>query len=551
MNVAGQRFSEQDFKAIFNEATKNYLFGKYVQAVNLYKECLRINPKSGATHFQLSKVYMSAGNLPLAREHAKRAILVEPKNKWYLESLGEIYQMEQKEDSAVIYYEKLLELDNDNLNVIYGIATLYERRGNYDKALEYLAKVDSRIGISKEVSMARYRIYESKGEHEKAINALKAVEVVSPEDYMVSGMIAEYYQRHNRPDSARFYYNKIFPSYKSDPNVVFSYAGFLLGIGSADSARDLLLEVMTDKSIEQPLKSGFYFNVLRDENNFKASVPIIDTITQVFITGNEDDVRSLAIYADVFLRLRKYEKASWALAEISKRDPSNYPVLEQLIFVKNLQGNTDDVLYYADKAKRLKPQTPVLYLLSASAYYQKKVYNKALGELNTGLSFTDDKAMILEFYSLLAECYHQTKQYAESEKAFEAALAIDKNNLAVRNNYAYYLAIREKDLPYAKRLSKKTIKDEPENATFLDTYGWILFRMGKVKSAERYILKAINNGSSDNGEVLAHYAEILIDMGEYARAVKYLERILMLEDKEEVDKAKKRLEELNFKIRSK
>ncbi|HEX2394025.1 MAG TPA: DUF2225 domain-containing protein [Bacteroidales bacterium] len=544
--VEGQRLNQdQDFKAAFNEATKSFLFGKYVQAVNLYKECLRVKPQSSAAHFQLSKVYLSAGNLQLAREHAKKAISYEEGNKWYLQSLGDIYQMEEKVDSAILMYEKLLAIDHYNVNVMFGIASLYEKVKKYEKSLEYLNRIDEQIGQSKEVAMTRYRLYEAMNQPEKAIGELKAAAMLSPGEYAINGMIAEYYQRHNNPDSAGLYYSQIFPEYGSDPNVVFSYANFLLETGKTDSAKILLLDVMNDSLVDHITKTGYFYNVLRDEQNFKIATPVIDTVTRALLKNHESDIRALSIYADVFLRLHKYNEAAWALTRITDINPSNYVAIEQLIYSLNILGKTDSVLLFAAKAMKLQPEKPVIYLFTGSAYYQKKDYLNAIRDLNRGLSLTEEKPLKLEFYSLLAECYQETGKYEESELSFKNALLIDKDNTAIKNNYAYYLSLREKYLKQALKMSKTTIEAEPENSTYLDTYAWILFKMGKVSKARKHILKALENGGGENEEILSHSAEIHIKLREYSEAVKYLEKIIAMPDKVQATKAQDRIREIN------
>lgn len=540
---------EQNFQAYFNEATKNFLLGRYVQAVNLYKECVRIKPEAGTAYFQLSKIYLSAGNIELARENAKKAVKYEADNKWYLQTLGDIYQMEEKYDSAVMINDKALTLDRSNANLIFRSAALSEKIGNYEKALEYLDRIDRLIGISKEVSMARYEIYEAMKMPEKAVEQLKIAAELSPEEYQLKGIIAEFYQRHYMNDSAAAYYHKIFPENRSDVNVVFSYSNFLLKEGKTDSARLLLLEIMYDKRTDHLVKGGYFYNVLRDDENFRITEPVIDTITKAFIQGHENDIRSLSVYADVFLRLRKYREAGWALKKIADVDGSNYPVLEQLMYVMNITGKTDSLLLYANRAKRLQPERPLVYLFSGIANYQRKDYPAALRELNRGLSLTDDNSLKLEFYSLLAECYQQEGKYSESESAFKNALLIDKDNIPLKNNYAYYLSLREKDLKYALKMSKSTVKAEPENSTYLDTYAWILFKMGKTQQAKKFILSAIENGGRDNEEILSHSAEIHIQLGLYAEAVKFLEKIISMPDRDQALKAQDRIKEVNSLMR--
>ena len=61
---------------------------------------------------------------------------------------------------------------------------------------------------------------------------------------------------------------------------------------------------------------------------------------------------------------------------------------------------------------------------------------------------------------------------------FDEVLKINPNDILVLNNYAYYLSVERRDLDKAEEMSYKTVKAEPNNATYLDTYAWILFEKG-------------------------------------------------------------------------
>ena len=530
-NVKPQRLnygniSEQEYFYAFTEATRFYLFGNYVQAISLYKECLRLKPQSSAVHFQLSKVYLSAGNIALAKEHAKDANEYSPKNKWYLQQLGDIYQMDQKFDSAILVYEQLVNIEKDNIPIVFSLASLYEKLEKYDRALNYLDSIDKRIGLSKEVSMMRYRIFETMKTPDLAIEALKAAEALSEEDYTVTGMIAEFYRRHNLPDSANKYYRKIYPEYKGEAVVVFSYADFLLERGKTDSAKNIIIEIMKDSAVDPIEKAGFFYTILRDENKMIVAQTVMDTIVEVFYKYNNNDIRSLSIYSDVQLRLRNFRKAADMLKIIYERDASNYAAAEQLVFALNVLGKSDSVILYSGRAIQQFRDRPVLYLFNGSAHYQNKSFESAVNSLNKGLAVTNDNNLKVEFYGLLAECYQSMGNYEASENAFKAALKLDNENTGLQNNYAYYLSLREKDLKFAEKLSRATLKAEPDNPTYLDTYAWILFKMGKVRKAQKYILEAIEKGGKDNEEILKHSAEIHIKLGKYAEAIQYLKVVL-------------------------
>jgi tetratricopeptide (TPR) repeat protein len=538
--------SDQDYLYAFSEATRFYLFGNYVQAVTLYKECLRIRPQSSAVHYQLSKVFLGAGNVPLAREHAKKATLYEPDNKWYIQQLGDIYQMEQKYDSAVITYKKLLKQEHNEVSVLFGISALYEKTGKYSEALLYLDSIDYQIGNSREVLLARYRILESQNKPDLAIIYLKSANQLYDNDFTVPGMLAEFYRKRNMPDSASKYYKEIYPEFSNEPVVVFSYADFLLETNKADSARSILIKAMSDTSIDVMSKAGYFYNVLRDEKQIIKARVVLDTIAEVFYNSHREDIRTLSIYSDVQIRLRNFNKAANALRIITQKDPSNYAAVEQLVFALNATGKTDSVLYYSGRAIQQFKDRPLLYLFNGSAHYQKGSWENAINSLTNGLSLTGDTALRVEFYSLLAECYQNIQKYDESENAFNEALKLDRSNLVVKNNYAYYLSLREKNLKLAEKMSLETIKAQPSNSTYLDTYAWILFKQGKYRKAEKYILSAVKQGGNDE-DILKHCAEIQIKLGKYAEAIKYLSRIVNMGDSKDTESIKKQINDLQNK----
>ena len=88
---------------------------------------------------------------------------------------------------------------------------------------------------------------------------------------------------------------------------------------------------------------------------------------------------------------------------------------------------------------------------------------------------------------------------------FDRILAIAPHNLGVLNNYAWTLAINGGDLTEAERMSAITIREEPDNATFLDTYGWILHLKGQDELALFYLNRALWHATEDNKEVIEEH----------------------------------------------
>lgn len=522
--------NHNEYYYALGEATKLYLFGNFPQAVNLYNECIKINPSSSASHYQLAKIYMQAGELKLAREHAKNAVNLDPDNPWYLQELAELYQIGKELDSAVVMYEKQLSKDPENLNILFIIASLYERMSKYDESISFLNRIDEKIGVSKETAITRFRIFDATKQEQKALEQLRTAVQLSDNEYSLTGMLAEFFRNHNAPDSALYYYKMIFPAYQDDPAVSFSYTEFLLELKQYKNAAEILTRAMTSDAIDDLSKAGYMYKIIQDERLFNLSRPILDTVVSQYYAKYYDDLRSVSVFTDIEFRLGNYLKSSEALKRIVYEDNSNYPAYEQLIFSENALGNEDSVLKYSNTAIQYFPDKPVPYLFAGSVLYQKEMYDQAIILLEKGLFLSEPDNLKLEFYSLLAESNERKGQYEKSEENFKKALAIDSENLGINNNFAYYLALRNKNLKYARLLSKKTIEADPDNSTYLDTYGWILFKMGKLKGAKRFIAAAISKGGEKNFEILKHYGEILLEMKEETEAIGIWKRALNFAD---------------------
>jgi tetratricopeptide (TPR) repeat protein len=422
------------------------------------------------------------------------------------------------------------------------MASLYERMKKYEESLAYLDRVDEKIGISKETAITRYRIYEATKKEQKALEQLRIASQLSENEYSLTGMMAEFFRNHNEPDSALYYYDKIFPAYRDDPAVSFSFTEFLLELKQYKKAAEVLTGAMTSDAIDNLSKAGYMYKVIQDDTLFNLSRPILDTVVSEYYKKYFKDLRSVSVYTDIQFRLGNYEKSSEALKRIINIDNSNYPAFEQLIFSENALSNEDSVLIYSNKAVLRFPEKPVPYLFAGSVQYQRQMYDQAVILLEKGLQLSETDNLKLEFYTLLAECYERKQQYQRSEEYFKLALDIDSENLGISNNYAYYLSLRERDLKFARKLSKKTIKAEPDNSTYLDTYGWILYKMRRLRSARKYIGAAISNGGDQSFEILKHYGEILWEMKNSKEAMDIWKKALNYADS-------KQKGELELKIR--
>jgi tetratricopeptide (TPR) repeat protein len=544
-SIVIQQDKENDTGYIFafTEATKMFLFGDYAGAASLYTECLKYNPSSAAAYYQLAEIYLKAGEVSRAKQFSLKAFALDEGNKWYTLQIGNIYQSLQMNDSAIFMYKRLLNGSLRDIGIYYQIAALLEGGKKYEEALIYLYKIEKEVGETRETLVSKSRIYESQGKHKEALNQLRLAITGQDDDYIIYGMMAEHFKMHNQNDSADYYYKKIYGDHTNDANVVFSYGEFLLSTGQLHEAEHVYVSLYDNSGVDENIKIRYVYNALQDQDFFKKVRPVLDTIVKVLLNSSPEKLNILSLYSDVNYRLGNYKISSLILRKIIVKDKENYKAWEQLLFCESALENKDSVIYFGMMAIKEFSNRPLPYLIVSSVYYTEEKYKEALVLLNAGEPFADTETIQLEYYSLLAECYSKVGNYELSDKYYENALNVDSLNYGVLNNFAYSLAVREEYLERAKAMSWITVENEGENATFLDTYAWVLYKSKQVDEALKYIKKAIKNEGNKNPEIMDHYGEILLKKGRKQKAVRVWTEAMILGDEDFKIKLRQKISE--------
>lgn len=187
--------------------------------------------------------------------------------------------------------------------------------------------------------------------------------------------------------------------------------------------------------------------------------------------------------------------------------------------------------------------------LAAIAQYQSGKMEKSIEtykKLEDISIKNNDTANLLMSYSLMGDIYHETGNTKMSYLNYKKALKINPDYNPVLNNYAYFLALENKELKNAYRMSLKTVESEPDNPTYLDTFAWILYLMNKPFEAKTHLKHAMLYGGKESAAILDHYAEVLYALKEYDLAFIYWDQAKALDQTLGIDqKIKERKQAMN------
>ena len=183
----------------------------------------------------------------------------------------------------------------------------------------------------------------------------------------------------------------------------------------------------------------------------------------------------------------------------------------------------DALVEESRKAAARFPSEPAFWEYASLGEYNRGNYREVIDICGKVLDMApEDSATVLNAYTTMGDMYYKTGEKKKAFKAYDKALKVNPDYVPVLNNYAYFLSLEKKQLKKAYAMSKKTVELEPQNSTYLDTFGWILYLQGKALEAKPFFKNAVMlYGGKESPVILDHYAEVLFALKEYDLAFLY------------------------------
>lgn len=542
------------FDYYFLEAVRMKQKGDYDAAFELYGRCLEIYPGSAAVLYELSQFYMFLGQEQKGEEALKQAVRRDDGNFWYKQTLASYYQQKQDWLKAVTVYEDMAQIFPARLEPLLSLADLYGRTKSYDRLVAVLDRIEELDGKSEQISMEKFRAYLQMDNMEKAFGEIQSLTDEYPYDMRYRTVMGDMYLSVGRNDEALKVYSEIL---KVEPD----YAPAMISLASyyQKTGQDSLYAVQTDsilvnENVEPGVKMNFMRQlILKSEQTDRDSTKIIGLFEKMM--GRKQTTADVAMLYAQYLISKKMEKESVpVLDRVLSIDPENKPARLQLLGYAISRDDPDEVIRVAEPALVYSPDAMEFYYYLGMAHYQKEQTDKALEVFRKGvqqINEKSDKGIASDFYSILGDLYHQREMKAEAYAAYDSSLVYNPKNINTLNNYAYYLSVERTDLDKAEEMSFITVKEEPENATYLDTYAWILFEKGRYTEARIYIEQAMRNGGDKSQVIVEHCGDIYFKLGEKEKAVEMWKKALTIEeptDEGTVPRPEKEIKRLKRKV---
>ena len=505
---------------LYNEGLRQQAAGQLALAEKTFDAVVRLQPENDQAHFQLSQVHIARGDFAAAGEAAMRAAELKPNNGTYWNTVLAIYRKTRNVEAMPLVLDELIRIDPENAALYHEKAYALFLDKRYEAALETCDTISARFGVTDDQYFTKHQIYLAQGNTDAAINELEQLVAGKPEESKAYILLAELYMKVGKTKAALDLLDEATVFFPNDPLVLLGRSDANLNMGKQRRGYEFLRQAFGSDSLDMDAKAGILYRTLANKQRPLDREYVVE-LADLFAQTYPREAKSHAVRGDIYMQLQKPEAARDAYLAALNVNRYIEGVWQQLLQVELQLGRYDDVESHGKEALSLFPNRPLLLFFAGHGYLGSKRYPEARTHLEAALNNANNEQtpLLTQLYSSLGDVYNALEMHAESDVAYEEAIALDSTNAYALNNYAYYLALRRKRLPLAAEMSKKSNELEPDYPSYQDTYAWVLFQQGDYETALQWIEKAIDSSDTASETLLEHYGDILAKLGRVGKAV--------------------------------
>lgn len=530
--------------------------GNYESAAAQYEKALLYDSSAGL-YYTLAKNYVFLNKLSQALNYSQKALALDSTKIEYYDLLADIYNYGNKTESAISTLEKAIKIDSTNIELNYKLARLYEADKPL-KAVQLYNRILYQLGPDWSVLTRVAELQERLGNNDEAIKAIEKLLSIDPANVPLKKMLIEFNLRAKKFDDGILLADEILELMPYDLETREAKAKLLLGKNDWEGASkefDYLLDqpdvnldakiniganyfnkAITDSTV-LPIAKSFFTKLDKDTTDWQikmylGAIALSEGNDSVaienfkYVTKNANwNVAAWVRLGGLYFDNRKYDEAEVVMSEAILSFPEDFYVNLILGLSLAQQSKHQEAEKYLKKATLLNPTDVTALSAYAFTLNQLKENDKAIFYLNQALEIEPDDVQLI---GTLAMIYNGMESHQMGDSLYERALELKPDDPLINNNYSYAFATRGIQLERALKMVQISIAADSLNSSYLDTIGWVHFKLGNYKEAKLYLEKAIEVGG-ESAVMLDHLADTESKLGNKERAIELWEKAIELD----------------------
>lgn len=473
--------------------------------------------------------------------------------EYYLK--GEYAKLSQNYEDAIFNFIEATLLDSNSAIIFYQLSECYQEINDIKNAILTLKTSLKKSNYSKEIGGKALDFFDSIGDSVYSREILDTLIYYNNDDIDFRYKKVKYSYLDKKYDILLNEYKEIFYINPGNLEVIPKMVEIGNALGIENFLKKLIIEIVDDfPKLTQPLlaqaeieigNENFIdailliekaYNITMDESliisliNISRKISFDELVGKYLLIYERNHKKSILLkylIIEIAIENNQYYYAQKLIKGLINKNESDFSLFENLVFVSTKINDLEDT-YNIIHQKHLVETGNIIYvLLLAEIQSLQNDNSSALNWFLESLKLDKSNSNLRHIVANLSE---SLLNYELSDSIFTEIINSDKTDASGFNNYAYSLCERSNpNLNYALTLSMQAIKIEPENEAFLDTIGWIYFKMGDFDLALNYILKSskIDNKSE---VILSHLAEVYLKLNQKSDALNVYYKMLNINE---------------------
>lgn len=525
---------QRRYEYYYLEAVRLEQQERYDEAFGMLVHCLDICPEAPSALYKMATYYFYLNQKDKALDALLRAVKGEPDNYWYRQTLASYYQTNREYDKAIAVLEEMQQrFPKHNGELLSALVGLYNQTQQYDKVIGALSRLETLIGKTEAISMEKSRNYLLMGNQEGAFGEMEALAVEYPDNSYYRVVLASMYMENGREADALPVLQRVLSEEPDNGAAKIAMVQYHKQVADTVGYHAMVDSVMMASTVDDETKVKMMLQLISEKTDSTY-------VLQLFERALQQPQRSAKlghICVQYMLILHQSEeRVRPVLLRMLETEPDHVQARLQLLSYAAKRNDLEEIIDICSKAIDYTPEVLDFYYYKAIGLYQTDRHEEALDtyrKATAQITKESSTELVSDIFTAMGDLYQQTGQLEEAYLCYDSALVYNPSNILVLNNYAYFLSEEGKQLDKAEQMSLRAIKAEPQNATYLDTYAWILYKQQRYEEALGYMKQALAADSVPSDVLYEHAGDIHYRLGDVQQALDYWKQALELQRKAE------------------
>ena len=510
VSLADQRKAEY----IFVQAQNEKLKGNYDALYDLLSYAHEIDPGNTAISYYMGMCLIKMNNttkerceqgLALMKDHFDK----QPEDLYETTFYSDANMQLGHPDEALRAIKLLNEHNPNRLELQVRLAEAYSQSGDFEQSNATYDSIAAIFGNAIQITSSKIENFMAMNDSTGALREMRNLLATAPQNDSYNIAMSSLFQHYGMTDSANYYLDRA-QEYAPDNGIIYlARAEYCQQAGDSVGYEQQIYNALTAEQLDVDSKLGVLLGYIRQHLAREDTTQRINDLFTVLIQQHPHEASIHQLYSEYFYAKKDIKGAIEQLSYSLDVNPTDAEGWRNMVILNMMDDNYADAVKASEKALEYNPDNLDLYGYVAGCYHQMKEYGKAIETYEKILVLTDstDHERQSEVITGMGDTYSELKDTTRAIECYERALELNPVNSGALNNYAYFLAQRGEDLDRAERMAALAVKDDPDNANFIDTYAWVYFAKKDYTKALLYIKSAVEK--DEDNHLLEHYGDIL------------------------------------------